>query len=268
MRPVPISEDPRHPVAIRLALDEVVITETRFAGGERGPDAHVHHAHADCFYVLEGSLVLELPDGDRPLPAGSWALVPPKVVHSFRTGADGARFLNLHAPSVGFDRYLLASRGKGGPLDHDLLAGFDQQPPPADGGLDPALVTIRSFREGPRLEKEGESGIVLATAEETRGALGVVERVVEPGAPGPPLHVHDRTGDAFLVLDGRFAVQLGEERRELAPGDVLLAAPGVVHGRTEAVNGPARLLNLFAPGGLEAAYGGRAALADVDFRPV
>lgn len=268
MEPTVIRDDPDRAVSLRLALDEVVMTESRFAAGERGTDPHVHHAHADCFYVLEGAVVLELADGDHPLPAGTWALVPPRVVHAFRAGESGARYLNLHAPGVSFDRYLRTISGKGGAFDHDDLAGFDQHPPPADGGLDPSLVVIRSLATDPPIEKPGERGLVLARAGETRGALAVVERSVQPGADGPPLHVHDRTSDAFFVLEGMFAVQIGEERRELGPGDLALAPPGTVHGRTEAVGGPARLLNLLAPGGLEAVYADPAAAAGADFRLV
>lgn len=263
-----IRDDPDRAVSIRLALDEVVMTESRFAAGERGPDPHVHHAHVDCFYVLEGTLVVELADGDHPLPAGTWALIPPKVVHAFRAGGGGARFLNLHAPGGGFDRYLKTISGRGGAFGHDDLAGFDQHPPPADGGLDPSHVVIRSLATDPPVEKAGERGLVLATAAETRGALAVVERIVEPGADGPPLHVHDRTADAFYVLEGTFAVQVGEKRCELGPHDLVLAPPGTVHGRTEAVGGPARLLNVLAPGGLEAAYADPAAAAGLDVRLV
>jgi mannose-6-phosphate isomerase-like protein (cupin superfamily) len=269
MEPIVIRDDPERAVSIRLALDEVVVTESRFMAGERGPDPHVHHAHVDCFYVLEGALALELADGDHPLSVGTWGLVPPDVVHAFRNaGPDPMRFLNLHAPGVGFDRYLRAISGRGGPLDHALAAAFDQHPPPVEGGCDPSLVMIRSLAADGPLEKPGEVGVVLATAAETRGALGVVERVVQPGAAGPPLHVHDRTADAFYVLDGRLAVQIGGERVELGPGELALAPPGTVHGQTEAVGGPVRLLNLLAPGGLEAAYGDPAAVADADFRLV
>jgi quercetin dioxygenase-like cupin family protein len=125
---------------------------------------------------------------------------------------------------------------------------------------------IRSLATDPPVEKPGERGLVLAAAADTRGALAVVERVVEEGAEGPPLHVHDRTSDAFYVLEGTFAVQVGEKRCELGPGDLVLAAPGTVHGRTTAVGGPARLLNLLAPGGLEAAYADPSAAAGLDFR--
>ena len=53
VEPVVVTDGPERSVAIRLALEEVVLTEARYAAGERGPDLHVHRLHADCFYVLE-----------------------------------------------------------------------------------------------------------------------------------------------------------------------------------------------------------------------
>ena len=45
------------------------------------------------------------------VPAGTLARVPPLVVHGFRNdGAGELRYLNLHAPGVGFAGYLRALR--------------------------------------------------------------------------------------------------------------------------------------------------------------
>ena len=129
-------------------------------------------------------------------------------------------------------------------------------------------MAIRSLATDTPIEKPGERGPRARVRRGDAGALGVVERIVEPGTDGPPLHVHDRTSDAFFVLEGIFAVQIGEKRCELGPGDLVLAAPGTVHGRTEAVGGPARLLNLLAPGGLEAVYRDPTAAAGADVRLV
>src|SRR5437763_13708942 len=78
------------------------VTWSRYARGERGPDAHIHKQHADAFYVLAGEVVFELGPGGEKVPAseGTLVLVPAGVIHSFgNEGTQEAFFLNVHAPS-------------------------------------------------------------------------------------------------------------------------------------------------------------------------
>jgi quercetin dioxygenase-like cupin family protein len=51
------------------------------------------HAHVEdeILYVLEGSLIF----GRRELRAGSAVLIPGSTLYSFKTGENGARFLNF-----------------------------------------------------------------------------------------------------------------------------------------------------------------------------
>jgi mannose-6-phosphate isomerase-like protein (cupin superfamily) len=66
-------------------------------------EAHVHQEEDDAFFIIEGELTFELPDGDVPAPAGTFVLVPPGVEHGFRNGGDTpVRMFNIHAPA-GFD---------------------------------------------------------------------------------------------------------------------------------------------------------------------
>jgi len=81
----------------------------------QGPELHVHLKHADCFHVLEGALELTLESGPVHAEAGTSVVVPPGVPHTFTTAAARARYLNVHAPSMGFVEYL---RGEN--------PGFDQ----------------------------------------------------------------------------------------------------------------------------------------------
>lgn len=47
------------------------MTWSRYGGGERGPDLHLHRAHTDAFYVLAGTLTFALgPEGEVPGAAG------------------------------------------------------------------------------------------------------------------------------------------------------------------------------------------------------
>src|SRR4051812_5980265 len=81
------------------------------APGREGPAAHVHEDEDDAFYVLDGELLFRVDDDEILAPAGTFVLVPPRVLHRFanRTSAP-VRVLNIHAPA-GFDRRLLAESG-------------------------------------------------------------------------------------------------------------------------------------------------------------
>ncbi len=71
---------------------------------EFGPvPPHVHDAHTDSFYVLEGEI--EFTIGDETVIAGPGTFVAALagVRHGFRNPGPGrARFLNIQAPAAGF----------------------------------------------------------------------------------------------------------------------------------------------------------------------
>jgi mannose-6-phosphate isomerase-like protein (cupin superfamily) len=242
VEPIAVVDRPGRKLDIRLVLDDVVLTETRHGEGEPGADLHVHRQHVDCFYVLDGALRISRTDGDHVFTAGQFVLVPPNVVHGFRNhGSEELRFLNLHTPAMGFDRYL---RG--------ILPAeeFDQHPPPKDGGADPASVIVRTA-ETDALEVGGARVGLLANAEDALSAISLVEYAAPPGFPGPPLHLHERTWDAYYVLEGRLDVRLSNERLELRPGDVAVVPPDTVHGFSNPLDRSTRFLDIHAPGGFE-----------------
>jgi mannose-6-phosphate isomerase-like protein (cupin superfamily) len=61
---------------------------------EVGPNEEIEaHAHTadEIIYVLEGTMHV----GSQTLTAGSSVYIPGRTLYSFRTGADGLRFLNF-----------------------------------------------------------------------------------------------------------------------------------------------------------------------------
>ena len=63
------------------------------------PPPHIHHAHEEGFYILEGEL--EFLAGTETVRAGqgTWVMVPMGTVHTFRNPTDNpARFLNTFTP--------------------------------------------------------------------------------------------------------------------------------------------------------------------------
>lgn len=82
------------------------INEATFPPGMDGPPPHAHLHTTDTFYVLEGTLHLKVGDRVIDAPAGSYILVPPRIVHTFANRSDKpVRFLNINAPG-GWENYL------------------------------------------------------------------------------------------------------------------------------------------------------------------
>jgi quercetin dioxygenase-like cupin family protein len=187
-----ITERERRDVVLLAERRDITITWTRYAGGEAGPDLHVHREHTDAFYVLDGELTFALgPAGDRiRMPAGGFVAVPPNVVHSFlNDGGADARWLNFHAPDTGFAAYLRATRDG---VD-DAWDSFD---PPADGGLPGADAIVT----GPG-ERHGAGAVVVKAV---LPGLRVEEWVLD----GP----FDDAGDLYYLLEG----ELGGAARVLS----------------------------------------------------
>jgi mannose-6-phosphate isomerase-like protein (cupin superfamily) len=99
-------------------LGEVVVQP-----GFPGPPPHIHERLHDMFYVLDGTLTMRLGDETTELPAGSFACVPPGVVHTFSNpGERPVRVLNFNTPA-GWENYmrdLAALLAKGAPSQQEI----------------------------------------------------------------------------------------------------------------------------------------------------
>jgi quercetin dioxygenase-like cupin family protein len=183
-----ITRQERREVVILAEHPALTITWSRYAGGERGTDLHVHRRHTDAFYVLEGELTFEVgARADRVVAGpGTFVAVPPDVVHAFTNeGPDEALWLNLHAADCGFADYLRALRD-------GTVASFDSFDPPADGGRSAAEVLISGPGEG--LPAPG--GLVKCDRPELR--------VVE-WTGGPPIEAGDDGAVRWRFVHGEGA---------------------------------------------------------------
>jgi mannose-6-phosphate isomerase-like protein (cupin superfamily) len=66
---------------------------------------HVHYREDEGFYVLEGSVTIEVGEATVELGAGQHALGPRDIPHRFTVGPDGARMIWVLAPS-GFEDFV------------------------------------------------------------------------------------------------------------------------------------------------------------------
>jgi mannose-6-phosphate isomerase-like protein (cupin superfamily) len=84
-------------------------------------------------------------------------------------------------------------------------------------------------REGRSIDL-GEFGMtVKAAADETAGAVSVLEAEEPPGL-GPPIHVHHDAAEAFYVLEGEYIMYLGDREVVCPAGSFIFIPRGVRHG--------------------------------------
>jgi mannose-6-phosphate isomerase-like protein (cupin superfamily) len=91
---------------------------------------------------------------------------------------------------------------------------------------------------------------IKVRAADTDGGLGVVEGL-GPAGSSPPLHVHHREHELFLLLEGSLTVRCGDETYRAEPGSVTFLPRGVPHTFVVEGEQPARLLSVCVPGGFE-----------------
>jgi quercetin dioxygenase-like cupin family protein len=96
---------------IKVGRDELALIEFELGPSFEGPPPHRHDDHVDSFYVLEGEVEFLMDGETLLLGPGSFVAAPIGVEHTFTSGPEPSRLLNVHAPSVGF---------------HDWLRGLDQ----------------------------------------------------------------------------------------------------------------------------------------------
>jgi quercetin dioxygenase-like cupin family protein len=98
-----------HRVAtIKAGRKELALIEFELEPAFAGPELHSHDDHTDAFYVLGGTAEIQIGARRATAGAGSFAAAPRGVPHSFTSGPEGARLLNIHAPSTDFHERLRA----------------------------------------------------------------------------------------------------------------------------------------------------------------
>jgi quercetin dioxygenase-like cupin family protein len=75
------------------------VMEHRLAAHGPSPPPHVHDQLDHAIYVLEGTVVLTVEHRQLTAPAGSFALLPHGIAHTFANPSDTvARFVEVDAP--------------------------------------------------------------------------------------------------------------------------------------------------------------------------
>jgi mannose-6-phosphate isomerase-like protein (cupin superfamily) len=222
-------------IVLKATFDELCITESFFDSARAGASPHIHHHHADSFYVLEGGFAVLVHDVEHVLEPGGCVCAPPEVVHGFRTTSP-SRFLNFHTPDAGFAENLRA-RNRGEP------GGFDSVDVEPGSGRPPTEAVLLAPGDGERLKGPNRVARIKVGREE----LSMIEFELEPGFGGPDPHHHHDHIDSFYVLEGEAEFLMDGETVRLGAGSFVAAPLGVEHTFSNPGPGRVRLLNVHAP---------------------
>lgn len=99
---------------------------------------------------------------------------------------------------------------------------------------------------------DGGQFAVLLDAQATDGQLTVGRFSVSKGE-APPMHVHTREDEVFMLIKGAALVWSGDEQRELSEGGIVYLPRNVPHGY-RITSDTADLLMICTPGGIEGMF--------------
>jgi mannose-6-phosphate isomerase-like protein (cupin superfamily) len=98
---------------------------------------------------------------------------------------------------------------------------------------------------------KGEQSRCFLRGEQTGGLFSLTESLMQPGTQQAPLHVHSREDETFYVIEGRITAIVGDQTRDLGPGESVWLPRGVPHRIHTTGEEPVRVLMLLTPAGLE-----------------
>ena len=229
-----------------------------------GPPPHWHRESEELFYILEGTVTMQIGDETVQAEPGTTLYVPTGVVHRFANETDReARFLFFAAPA-GLGEYffkladLIAVEPKWPPDDPEkrqavgsLAREYDQFPPDTAPATTGAQPIIQRPGEGETLSIRGRTLNFVTSEEKGEGNLTTLIYTAASANEGPPPHHHKETAEAAYILEGAMTFDLEGKEAEAGPGSFVYIPPNVVHSWTNSGGTPIKFVGLALPAGLE-----------------
>ena len=95
---------------------------------------------------------------------------------------------------------------------------------------------------------------ITRSTEETSGELFESKNWLDPGMPGPPVHVHPNQEESFEVLEGVLDVCIDGEWSSVGPGETATVPAGVPHTLRSPSDEPAVTITRIRPAGRTEAF--------------
>jgi mannose-6-phosphate isomerase-like protein (cupin superfamily) len=232
---------------------------TGFGICELGPGgsvpAHVH-SFEESFYVVEGSGVVETPEGAFAVGEGDYGLFPIGVPHRWRNAGDQAvRWAEVQSPTPrerhGDDTYLvpLAAAAAAVPVDvrDPRTRRFGSI---STAHMDPALQSqeLLAVSASMRTALLVYSGIAVKMMVDTDLDAQLATMFMVQYAPDGVAGAHDHPfEETYYFLEGEAEATFDGDRYTLGPGDLAWAGVGCVHSFRNLGGGPLRWLETQAP---------------------
>jgi mannose-6-phosphate isomerase-like protein (cupin superfamily) len=104
--------------------------------------------------------------------------------------------------------------------------------------------------------READVTELLATADQTRGALGFLRQTIAPKS-GPPVQIHRAENEFYYVVSGEFNFKLGDRVVSVLARSIVMVPRGTAHAFKNVGTEPGVLLVGVRPGGLEKLFAER-----------
>jgi mannose-6-phosphate isomerase-like protein (cupin superfamily) len=130
----------------------------------------------------------------------------------------------------------------------------------------PSSPIVRHAAEGEHAWQARACVSIKLRAAESDGRVSAAEFLMPPSF-GPPLHIHHGEDELLQVLEGAIRVVCGDEDVVVREGAFAFLPRGVPHTFWVEASGPARMLAVFTPGGIEAMFADAGVPADAACLP-
>ena len=203
--------------------------------------AHVH-SFEESFYVLEGTVTVQVDQKSCVLGPGNFGLIPTGTRHAFRNqSGHQVRWLEMQAPQprivdYGRDTFFVDEAAATGDADKGRFGYFDETQLPQPGsasqmeGFNPTTgVAIKMF-------VDRSFGAV-------HQSLFLIQYM-----PGAKIDPHDHTfEESYLIVSGRVRAVADGKTYELGAGDVVWTGVGCIHSFENIGQEPVRWIETQAP---------------------
>jgi len=204
------------------------------------------HSFEECFYIMEGNVIVQIGDEAFSLNAGNYGLISTGIKHAFRNVGDApVRWLEAQSPQprnpdYGRDTFFVGgevhTQGKPPASDSPMFGFFDESQLPHPGGP--------SQMEG----FNPTTGVAIKMfVDRSFGAVHQSLFLIQY-MPGAKIDPHDHTfEESYFIVSGRVKATVDGEVHELGAGDVVWTGVGCIHSFENVGDEPVRWIETQAP---------------------